>query len=193
MLLDWIARRQMAAFEKRFAYDLSYARELLQASRRAFWKFTRLAPMGQHREGVPALAWHAAKIVGARAEDCGPCVQLVVDMARADGVHDDAIAAVLRDDVPAMDAETSLGYRYARAVVTHDAEVLDLRDEVVRRHGPKALASLALGLTASRMFPMLKMALGHGHACAQVRVGAQTVAPALLKNAHHADLQAHAL
>jgi hypothetical protein len=57
------------------------------------------------------------------------------------------------------------------------AELLDLRDEVVRRHGLKALASLALGLTASRMVPMLKMALGHGHACARVRIGAQTVAP----------------
>jgi alkylhydroperoxidase family enzyme len=186
MLLDWIARRQMAAFEKKFAYDLGYARELLQTSPRAFWKFSLLSPMGQHREGVPASAWHAAKIVGARAEDCGPCVQLVVDMARADGMHDDMIGAVLRDDLPAMDTDTSLGYRFARAVVARDVQALDLREEVIRLHGPKALASLALGLTASRMYPMLKMALGHGHACVRVRVGAQTVEPAMVKNPPHA-------
>jgi len=186
MLLDWIARRQMAAFEKKFNYDLGYARDLLQASRPAFWKFSRLMPMGQHREGVPASAWHAAKIVGARSEDCGPCVQLVVDMARADGMRDEVIAAVLRDDLAAMDADTALGYRFARAVVTRDAQALDLRDEVIRMHGPKALASLALGITAARMYPMLKLALGHARACVQVRVGAQTFAPAMVKNLAHA-------
>lgn len=185
MLLDWIARRQMAAFERKFNYDLSYGRELLAASRPAFWKFMRLGAMAQHNEGVPAVAWHAAKIVGARSEDCGPCVQLVVDMARAAGMPDAMLRAVLRDDLRAMDADCALGYRYAQAVVGRDGEVLSLRDEVIRRWGEKGLAALALGLTASRMYPMMKYALGHGHACTRVRVGDESVAPALVKNAAH--------
>ena len=190
MLLDWIARRQMAAFEKKFNYDLGYGRELLAASRAAFWKFMRLGAMGQHREAVPPIAWYAAKIVGSRSEDCGPCVQLVVDMARDAGMPDAMLRAVLRDDLAAMDADCALGYRFAKAVVARDAELLSLRDEVLRRWGAKALASLALGLTASRMYPMMKYALGHGHACTRVRVGAETVAPVVVKNAAHAHAHA---
>lgn len=186
MLLDWIARRQMAAFERKFNYDLGYGRDLLAASRPAFWKFMRLGAMGQHCEGVPPIAWHAAKIVGSRSEDCGPCVQLVVDMARTAGMPDPMLRAVLRGDLAAMNSDCALGYRYAKAVVNHDAELLALRDEVVRRWGGKALASLALGLTASRMYPMMKYALGHGLSCTRVRVGTEPVEPAVVKNPAHA-------
>lgn len=185
MLLDWIARRQMAAFEKKYGYDIGYGRDLLTFSRAGFWKFARLMPMAQHCEGVPKAAWHAAKIVGTRSEDCGPCVQLVVDMAREDGMPDDLVRAVLQDDLAAMDPDTALGYRYARAVVGHDAEAMTLRDEIVQRFGPPALASLALALTASRMFPMIKTALGHGRACLRVKVGSDTVTPQPLHNAPH--------
>jgi alkylhydroperoxidase family enzyme len=187
MLLEWIARRQMAAFEKKYGYDMGYARDLLRLSKPAFWKFARLMPFSQHREGVPKAAWHAAKIVGARSEDCGPCVQLVVDMAREDGVSDAVVRAVLRDDVAALDADTALAYRYARAVVAHDAQSLALRDEILQRLGPPALASLALALTASRMFPMVKAALGHGHACLRVKVGQEVVAPQPMQNPPHAQ------
>jgi hypothetical protein len=186
MLLDWLARRRMAAFENEFIYDMSYARELLGWSRKAFWRFARVAGLADCREGVPLATWHAAKVVGARSEDCGPCIQLVVDMARKDGVDDAALRAVLRDDLAAMDADTSLGYRYARAVVAHGADIFALREELLRRFGPKAMASLVLALTASRMYPMFKYAMGHGHACVRVRVGTDTVAPALMNNAAHA-------
>jgi alkylhydroperoxidase family enzyme len=187
MLLDWIARRQMAAFEKKYGYDMSYARDLLRFSGPAFWKFARLMPLGQHREGVPKDAWHAAKIIGARAEDCGPCVQLVVDMAREDGVPDAVVRAVLRDDLAALDSDTALAYRYARAVVARDAQSLPLRDDILQRFGEPALASLALALTASRMFPMVKAALGHGHACLRVKVGTDEVAPQRMQNVSHAQ------
>lgn len=186
MLLDWIARRRIAAFEKKFGYDMGYGRDLLALSRKAFWRFALVQPMAQLRDGVPLAAWYAAKIVAARAEDCGACVQLVVDMARADGVPDAVLRAVLRADPAALDADGGLGYRYARAVVCRDAEVPSLRDEIIARWGTEALASLAVTLTASRMFPMLKCALGHGRACGLVRVGDEMVPAPSVRIAQHA-------
>lgn len=186
MLLDWLARRQMAAFEKTFDYDMAYARELLGWSRKGFWRFARITGMASHREGVPLPAWYAAKLVGTRAEDCGPCTQLVVNMARREGVDATLLRAVLRDDPQAMDADTALGYRYARAAVAHSDAIFALRDEVLSRFGPKAMASLALALTAARMYPMLKYATGHGHACIRVRVGDETVTTAPMNNPAHA-------
>ncbi len=60
-------------------------RWLLAGNRRAFWGFARIAPLAAYSDGVPPAAWHVAKIVALRAEDCGPCTQLAPDMARAEG------------------------------------------------------------------------------------------------------------
>lgn len=182
-MLDWLIRRRLAAFEKTYGYDTSYARELLAANRRGFLRFARVQPMADCRDGVPAEAWYAAKLVAVRAEDCGPCTQLSVDMARAAGVADDVLTAVLRNDLAALSADTALAVRYTQAAVARAPELLPLGDEVRRRWGERALTSLALSITAVRMYPMLKYALGHGHACVRVQVGRETIQPPALQAA----------
>ena len=182
-MLDWLIRRRIAAFEKTYGYDMSYARELLASHRKGFWRFARVQPMADCRDGVPIEAWYAAKLAAVRAEDCGPCTQLSVDIAREGGIDDAVLGAVLRNDLAALSSDTALAVRYAQAAVAHAPELMDLRDEVQRRWGPRALASLALSVTAVRMFPMLKYALGHGHACVRVRVGHETIQPPALQPA----------
>jgi hypothetical protein len=44
----------------------------------------------------------AAKLVGAFAENCGPCTQLVVDMAQRDGVAAQTLRGVLQNDAGAI-------------------------------------------------------------------------------------------
>jgi hypothetical protein len=85
---------------------------------------------------------------------------------------------VLREDFTALAPDTALALRHARAAIAHAAELPVLCEQVRRRWGERGLASLALTITATRMFPMLKYALGHGQACQRVRVGAEAVQPA---------------
>ena len=99
---SWIARRTLRAFAKRYGYDVSYLLMMLNHSPAAFFKFAPVMKAAAHREAVPIDASFAAKIVGALAEDCGPCTQLVVDMALEAGMPRDQIEAVLRRD-PACD------------------------------------------------------------------------------------------
>ncbi len=174
-MLGWLVRRQMAKFERDFDYDLSYARDIYDASPRAFFRFSRISGVAAHREEVPREAWFAAKIAATLAEDCGPCTQLVVTMAEHEGVRPDALRAILAGDEAAMPPDAALGFRFARSVLEHDiAEGDRLRSKVVSRWG-KGLVSLALTIAASRVFPSVKYALGHGHACARVSVaGADT-------------------
>jgi hypothetical protein len=71
-----------------------------------------------------------------------------------------------------MPPDAALGFRFAKSVLERDIAAGDrLRDEVVSRWGRKGLVSLALTIAASRVFPAVKYALGHGHACVRVRVG----------------------
>ena len=169
-MLKWILRRQFAAFERKFGYDMTYAREILDASEPAAMKFGLISGFVSHREDAPLEAFYATRIAGTMQEDCGPCTQLMVNMALDAGVPADVVRRIVARDPAAMTPDAALGFRFAVATMAHDLAADALRHEIVGRWGKKALVSLAFALTASRIFPTLKYALGHGHACMRVRV-----------------------
>ena len=175
-MLGWLVKRRLAKFEREFDYDLTYVREIFAASPRAFFKFSKIFSLAAHRENVPPDAWFAASIAATLAEDCGPCTQLVVTMAERAGVSPATLRAILTGDEQDMAADAALGFRFAKSVLQRDiAEADRLRGEVVSRWGRKALVSLAFTIATSRVFPTVKYAMGHGHACTRVLVaGAET-------------------
>jgi hypothetical protein len=173
---SWIARRTLRAFAKRYGYDVSYLEMMLNYSPSAFFKFAPVMKAAAHREAVPIDASFAAKIVGALAEDCGPCTQLVVDMALEAGMPRDQIEAVLRRDPRAMNEATTLGFRFADAVVRRAVEVEDeFRDAVRAQWGQKGVIDLTLALQLGRTFPMVKAGLGYAKECRRVAVGGNNV------------------
>jgi hypothetical protein len=180
-MLRWLIERRLAAFERQYGYDLGYARDVLRADLRAFLALGKLQGVSTYRRGAPADACYAAKLVGTLVEDCGPCTQLMVAFAARDGVPAATVRAVLAGDDAALPDDALLGVRFARAALAHDAAADELRAEVERRWGPRGVVSLAFGLTAARMFPTLKYALGHGRACTRITVAgapAQVLRPA---------------
>lgn len=172
---SWIARRTLRGFAKRYGYDVSYLEMLLNESPAGFFRLAPLMKAAAHREAVPVEASFAAKIVGALAEDCGPCTQLVVDMALDAGMARDQIEAVLRREPRAMNEATTLGYRFADAVVRRSADDEEFRDAVRAQWGPKGVIDLTMALQLGRMFPMLKAGLGYARECRRVSVSGHNV------------------
>jgi hypothetical protein len=172
---SWIARRSLRAFAKRYGYDVSYLEAMLNESPAAFFKFAPIMKAAAHREAVPIDASFAAKIVGALAEDCGPCTQLVVDMALEAGMAKDQIEAVLRRDPRAMNDATMLGFRFADAVVRRSANDDEFRDAVRAQWGPKGVIDLTMALQLGRMFPMVKAGLGYAKECRRVSVNGHNI------------------
>jgi hypothetical protein len=184
-MLGWIVKRRLNTFTRSFNYDTSYMSEMYDASPRAFWKFSKVATLSQHREDVPKEAWYAAKIVATLAEDCGPCAQLVIDMAARAGVSGPAHRAIVNQDERAMPPDAAQGYTFARAVLARDLAGSDrLRAQAETRWGHRALVSLALAIASSRVFPAVKYALGHGRACSKIRI--EGVDVPLARQAMHA-------
>ena len=174
-MLKWLIRNRLAAFEKTYGYDMSYARDLLAWDTGAFLAFARIQKMGAYRKGAPVAPWYAAKLVGTMAEDCGPCTQLVVTMAIKDKVDPKLLSAVLRRDDAALDEDVLLSVQFARASLAHSPEADALRETIVAKWGERGLISLAFALTLSRVYPTLKYALGHGKACQRVVVAGSPV------------------
>jgi hypothetical protein len=169
-------RRGIAAFERQWDYDASYVHEIIEASPRAAWMFSRAAAIGKYRKDVPPAAWAAAAITAVRHEDCGPCTQLGVSMAERAGVDGHVLRAVLAGDAAAMPADVALAWRFTRATLDHDPAADQYRDEIRRRWGQRAVISLAFAIVASRIYPTVKYAMGHGKACTRVVVGGAPIA-----------------
>lgn len=174
-MLAWIIRRQIASFEQQYGYDLSYMRDLLDADLSAALRFAKVAALAEYCKDVPKDAWYAAKLVGTMAEDCGPCTQLVVTMAERDHVPAASLRALLAGEDDALPETMRLAARFARAVLARDPQADDLREEICRRWGRRGLVSLSFALTAARLFPTIKYALGRGRSCSKVQVGGSTV------------------
>lgn len=174
-MLRAIARHRLRKMSAHYDYDVSYMEWLLDVSPSAFFKFAKLIDPARHREAAPVNAYFAAKLVGALVEDCGPCAQLVVNMATEAGMPGEQIAAVLRRDTEAMHEDTVLGFRFADAITARGANEDDVRDAVRGAWGDKAIIDLTLGLQIGRMFPMIKAGLGFGKECRRVEVGGAPV------------------
>ena len=140
-MIRWILRKGVGSFEREWSYDAGYMRDLIEASPRAAWLFSRATALGQFRRDVPIEAWCAAGITAVRHEDCGPCTQLGVTMAERAGVSPPVLRAVLADDPDAMPPDVALAWRFTRATLAHDAAANDFRDAIVKRWGPRAPSS----------------------------------------------------
>src|SRR5919107_543279 len=164
-MFKWLMHRGIGKFERQGTYDASYLHEIIEASPRAAWMFSRAAAIGKYRTDVPVAAWAAAAITAVRHEDCGPCTQLGVSMAERAGVDAKVLRAVLTGDPTAMPDDVALAWRFTRATLDHDPAADQYRKEIVRRWGPRAVISLAFAMVAARTYPTIKYAMGHGKAC----------------------------
>jgi hypothetical protein len=175
-MLRWLFRRAVGRFERQWKYDASYLREIVDVSPRAAWRFSSAVRLSSYRRDVPLEAWVAAGLTAVRSEDCGPCTQLGTSMAERQGVGPEILRAILQEDVSAMSEDAALAWRFTKAVLAHDAAADDYRAVILERWGPRALVSLAFAITAARIYPTVKYAMGHGKACTRIVVGGAPVA-----------------
>lgn len=176
-MINRILHNRLRRFESEFDYDMSYGHELLDISRKAFLRFSRIMGMTTYREDAPAELYYAAQITAVLSEDCGPCVQLTVTMAERAGVSPIVLRAVIEGDEQAMGEEAALGWRFACAVLAHDPKADHWRSQIRQRWGAKAVVSLAMAIAGTRVYPAMKYALGHGQACTRVRAGGVDAVP----------------
>lgn len=121
---------------------------------------------------APADLMHAACLGGMLADDCGECVQIAVNLARADAVPADHLRAALRNDLAALPVDFALAFRFGRAIAENAPECEELRETLVQSHGEAVVAELAFAVALGRSYPALKRGLGHARSCALVGVTA---------------------
>ena len=175
MVVRVLLRRSLRQFSQRYQYNTAYLETLLQQDLVAFLKLSAIQWLSGHQKGLPPAPRFAAAIRSTLREDCGPCVQLVCDMALSAGVPGDLVRAVVAGQFELLPADVALAARFAEGVLDRAPAADSLRDEVIGLWGRDALITLAFTISAFRVYPALKYALGHGRRCNRVQVEDETV------------------
>jgi alkylhydroperoxidase family enzyme len=136
----------------------------------AFWQFTKVAKVASYRSKLPAAPFHVARLVAVKHQDCGPCVQTVVNLAKEDGVEPAVLKAALAGKVEDLPETLGDVYRFAEAVAARTGEEEPFRERLRKVFGEEAMVELALAIATCQVFPILKRGLGHAKSCSLVKV-----------------------
>ncbi len=182
-MIRLLAHRWLRAFSRRYDYDTAYMARMLESGPSVLLKYGALNLLASHRRGIPRAPWWTARIRAALWEDCGPCVQLVCNMALEDGLEPAVVAGIASADMAALDDDCALALRFTEAVLARAPDAEPMREQVRLRWGDDGLISLALTVSTTRVYPCVKHILGHGRACTRVQIAQRDITPAALQSA----------
>lgn len=171
-MIHLLFRQAIAKQETLFHVSLDYLRYILSVSATALVKFMLITPMARHRKSLSMEGQAVAALLGTRMQDCGPCVQITVNMALHYGVPSRVLQATLEDRPEELTEDTALVYHFAKAVLLHDARADTLRQQVRERWSDAGLIDIAFALTSAQVYPTLKRTLGFSQSCTLVEVEA---------------------
>jgi AhpD family alkylhydroperoxidase len=157
--------------------EMDYAYHLRDVAPGRLWRFSLIRIVEGGRKFTPAGVYHAAGMAAAMVEDCGPCVQIHVNLALKDGVAADALRALAARKLDGVAADVALGFKYGEAVA-RGLMADELRDEIRARWGEHGLIELAFTIATARFYPAVKRGMGFAHTCERVVVEDRVTATA---------------
>jgi alkylhydroperoxidase family enzyme len=169
-MLGFLIRRKIRSTEKKLGEPLDYLREMFDKAPGAFWQFAKVAKSSGYHNKLPAAPFHVARLVAVHIQDCGPCVQTCVNLAKADGVDPAVLRSALAGDFDALPEALADVARFAQAVTSGTGDEDTYRERLRAVFGDEAMIELALAITLCQTFPILKRGLGHAKSCSLVKV-----------------------
>jgi alkylhydroperoxidase family enzyme len=169
MLYRFISKRLDAA-ERVLGEPMDYLRHMARTSMRSFLDFAFRSPTAWKRRRLAREPYHVARLAAVQSEDCGPCVQTVVNLALADGVRPEVLEAIVRRRPEELDSELADVYAFALAVAEGTGDEERYREALRARYGDEGLVEMALAIAGARMYPAIKRTLGYATSCSLVQV-----------------------
>ncbi len=168
-MLRWFLRRRIDAEEKKLGESMDYLRHVADVSPTAALRFAGIMSFANGRKDLPADAWFSAQIVTLQREDCGPCLQIAINLARQQGVSADLIRAVVERRYGDLTEEVADVCAFSMSVVDgHDDDTL--REKLRARYGNRALIELSFAIASARIPPTVKRVLGYAKSCRMVEI-----------------------
>lgn len=164
-MIKWFLRRAARAFGRSYDYDAAYMLDVIEASSSAGLRLSAFPLISQYRGPKQAqMVWVGAIFASTLEGDCGPCAQLVLDMAQDAGADMEMLQKCFDGD-PHQAGDIGLGFRFALAAIQGDLAADELGREIESKYGKRAVIAAAFAAASGRFYPVFKRGLGYGHAC----------------------------
>ena len=173
-MFGFIARRLIAMQEKITGQSANYMRDIYAGSPGVFWRFAFASSLYHYSKALPPEVLSVAGIAAVRAEDCGPCVQIAVNLSLKAGISPAVIRAAATGALEDLNGDNRLAYEFAHAVAVGDIAAEGLRPDIEQRWGKAGLAEIAFAVANTRSYPTLKRAMGYAQTCQRVIIGDET-------------------
>ena len=167
-MLRWLIHRRLKAEEKTLGESVDYLHHVVDVSPTAFLRFASIMPFANSRKVLPKDAWFVAQIVALQHEDCGPCLQITLNLAQKAGVDAALLRAALNGNCQELPAELVDVLQFTRAVTVDGSDADELREVLRKRYGERGLIELSYAIASSRIPPTVKRCLGYAKSCSLV-------------------------
>jgi hypothetical protein len=164
-MLRWFLRRKLDSEEKKLGESVDYLRHVVEVSPALMLRFASIMPFANSRKLLPKEAWFVAQIVALQNEDCGPCLQITVNLARQAGVSPALLQAALDRNHDALSDELTDVMRFTESIVAGNGDDDHRRETLQKRYGERALIELAYAIASARIPPTVKRCLGFAKSC----------------------------
>lgn len=166
-LLTWMLKQGEKYTGK---VDADFAYHLRDVAPWSLVRFSFIQMVPTPRKITSAEVYHAAGLAAAMAEDCGPCVQIHVNLAQRDRVPAELLRNLVARKLDQVPRDVAIAFHFGDKVSRGELAD-DERDLLRAKWGEKGLIELAFVAAVARFYPGLKRGLGYAHACERVVVG----------------------
>jgi AhpD family alkylhydroperoxidase len=164
----WLLTKMLKWGEKQIGnVSMDFAYHLRDVAPARLWRFSFIKVVEGDRKHTPADVYHAAGMAAAMVEDCGPCVQIHVNLALKDRVAPDVLRALAARKLDKVQPDVALAFKYGEAV-SQGVMADEMRDQIRAKWGEKGLIELAFAIATARFYPALKRGMGFAHTCERV-------------------------
>lgn len=168
------ALERIAAAEAVLGVRLDYQREMATLGAPVLGHIQAITAMNRAAAdaALPAAIRQFATLGAVQQDDCGACVQIHVNLDRAEGADPALLRAALAGRPQDLPAPLGLAWRFGQAVAANAPELEALRQELEQYCGRAAMIELSFHIAVARFYPTVKRALGYAQSCALVQVAA---------------------
>lgn len=164
-MLRRIAAAMIRRAEARIGVEFGYIHEIAKTDLGLLSRFNRIFGFLNPNRHVPAAAYHAARLRGAIAADCGTCVEAEINLARQAGLGDTLIDPLLAGDYAALPGALAAVATLADAVTGSRADDPAARDTIRDAYGDAGLIEICFAMNGAALLPGVKRAMGHATSC----------------------------
>jgi len=170
-------KKMITTMKNRYDYDTEYLQDMLDNDVKAFSKYMGFQIMASHNGNLPAGPLYAARLRAILWDDCGPCAQLMVNMAIKADVEPDIIQAIINKDLKPLPEEVALVVQFTESILARNSDADELREQILALWGKEGLIAIGFCIGSSRVYPALKYTMGYGETCSRIHIANSKLVP----------------